>query len=166
MLTIANLRIDFVSSSNNYSDNVQVEAEMLSLFRRITAPLRRQARLQRRVSTDKLEAEVAAVRAQLERRDGDMRRTLTDLISSTAEIAQVRSSSHRPHNLPCPLQEQNHMIEGVSTGVAALQQMVGDHRAEVSRFVSSAGPVLDKVDTWVEDWQVTKDRYVDMPRYA
>ena len=71
---------------------------MLSLFRRITAPLRRQARLQRRVSTDKLEAEVAAVRAQLERRDGDMRRTLTDLISSTAEIAQVRSSSPRPHN--------------------------------------------------------------------
>ena len=130
---------------------------MLSLFRRITAPLRRQARLQRRVSTDKLEAEVAAVRAQLERRDGDMRRTLTDLISSTAEIAQVRSSSQRPHNpllVHVHVQEQNHMIEGVSTGVAALQQMVGDHRAEVSRFVSSAGPVLDKVDTWVEDWQV------------
>ena len=58
------------------------------------------------------------------------------------------------------------MIEGVSTGVAALQQMVGDHRAEVSRFVSSAGPVLDKVDTWVEDWQVTRDTYVDMPRYS
>ena len=52
------------------------------------------------------------------------------------------------------------MIEGVSTGVAALQQMVGDHRAEVSRFVSSAGPVLDKVDTWVEDWQVYRDTYV------
>ena len=51
------------------------------------------------------------------------------------------------------------MIEGVSTGVAALQQMVGDHRAEVSRFVSSAGPVLDKVDTWVEDWQVNRDTY-------
>ena len=137
---------------------------MLSLFRRITAPLRRQARLQRRVSTDKLEAEVAAVRAQLERRDGDMRRTLTDLISSTAEIAQVRSSSPRPHNLflvHVHVQEQNHMIEGVSTGVAALQQMVGDHRAEVSRFVSSAGPVLDKVDTWVEDWQGYRDTYVD-----
>ena len=137
---------------------------MLSLFRRITAPLRRQARLQRRVSTDKLEAEVAAVRAQLERRDGDMRRTLTDLISSTAEIAQVRSSSPRPHNpllVHVHVQEQNHMIEGVSTGVAALQQMVGDHRAEVSRFVSSAGPVLDKVDTWVEDWQVYRDTYVD-----
>ena len=55
------------------------------------------------------------------------------------------------------------MIEGVSTGVAALQQMVGDHRAEVSRFVSSAGPVLDKVDTWVEDWQVDRDV---MSRYA
>ena len=59
------------------------------------------------------------------------------------------------------VQEQNHMIEGVSTGVAALRQMVGDHRAEVSRFVSSAGPVLDKVDTWVEDWQVYRDTYVD-----
>ena len=37
-----------------------------------------------------------------------MRRTLTDFISSTAEIAQ----------------EQNHMIEGISSSLAGVQQVI------------------------------------------
>ena len=37
-----------------------------------------------------------------------MRRTLTDFISSTAEIAQ----------------EQNHMIEGISSSLAGVQQVM------------------------------------------
>ena len=84
-------------------------------------------------------------RAGLERSNDDMRRTLTDFITSTAEIAQ----------------EQNHMIEGISSSLAGVKQVLGDHRAEVSRFVSSSGPVLEKVDTWMEDWQTKMTHKMD-----
>ena len=38
---------------------------------------------------------------------------------------------------------------------------MADHRAEVSRFVSSSSPVLEKVDTWMEDWQVSMTHKMD-----
>ena len=140
-------------------DLSRVEEEMMALFRKITGPMRR-AR-QRKYSSEKIESEIEKIkympnelflkfilyilRAGLERSNDDMRRTLTDFITSTAEIAQ----------------EQNHMIEGISSRLAGVKQVLGDHRAEVSRFVSSSGPVLEKVDTWMEDWQTKMTHKTD-----
>ena len=53
------------------------------------------------------------------------------------------------------------LIQGISSSLAGVKQVLGDHRAEVSRFVSSSGPVLEKVDTWMEDWQVSMTHKMD-----
>ena len=75
----------------------------------------------------------------------DLRRTLSDFITNTGEIAQ----------------EQNHMIEGISTNVASLLQVTNDHSTAFYRHVSSSTRVMDKLDTWMVDWQHTATQKMD-----
>ena len=44
-------------------------------------------------------------------------------------------------------QEQNHMIEGLSTSLANLIQISSDHSEAFYRFVASSSPALDKMKT-------------------
>ena len=90
-------------------DLTNVENDMLSLIRKITVPLRRVR--QRKFSVEKIENEIGAIKAALDRSNDELRRTLTDFITSSAEIAQ----------------EQNHMIEGLSATLANVLQISNDH---------------------------------------
>ena len=109
----------------------KVEDEMINLFRKITVPLRRVR--QRKFTVEKIENDVAAVKAGMERANDELRRSMTDLVTSSAEIAQ----------------EQNHMIEGVSSTLASVLQLSSDHSQAFYQFISSSTPALEKLDSAV-----------------
>ena len=67
----------------------------------------------------------------------EMARTMTEMMTREGEVAQ----------------EQNHMIEGLSTSLANLIQINSDHSEAFYRFVASSSPALDKMKTWSLDWQ-------------
>ena len=115
------------------------EDKFVSLFRKIATPFKRvNKRLMSMESLqDKIENQISNIKDGVEASNEDIGQKLQEFIASSTELAQ----------------EQNHMIENYAANFASLEQLCGDHSADMARFVSGAAPALDRLDRWMTSWQ-------------
>jgi len=119
----------------------EAEDKFVHLFRRIATPFKRVNKRLMSMTTlqDKIETEIAGIKVGIETTNEELKRKLSEFISTSTEISQ----------------EQNHLIEGYASNFASIQQCCTGQSADFNRFASQAGPIVAKMDRWIDSWQTT-----------